>query len=172
MTKALQMMFAVDDIVNNYSYVFDENVLEHQKTLSSLPVEEAMDSISHFFEKNKFGCCIYCVTEFLKRFPEATYGFLPEENPYDNNNRSSSKVVAIVGDEVYDVVYGLEHKKDIYTRNCRINIYAYANMNLKEGESMIILPNPLEHKTENFINYFFNNAQSRVIGTKVTSYSA
>lgn len=169
MKRALKMMFYVEDIVNNYSYLLDEKVVEHQKSLTTMTVAEAMESISQFFNKNKAGCCIHCVTEFLRKFPEATYGFLPEENPFDNDRRTSSKVVAIVDDEVYDIVSSIENKNVIYTKSCRNYVYTYAKLNLKEGESMIILPNPREHLSENFIDYFFHNEEAKVIRSKLAS---
>lgn len=171
MTRPLEMMFTVDDIIHNFEYSFNETVREHQKTLFTLTVEEAMEELSRFFNENKYGCCIYAVNEFCKKFPEATFGYLPEENPYDNNKRTSYKVIAIVGDEVYDIVYGMEHQKDIFTRNCRIDVYSYANMNLQEGESLVMLPNPHYFMNNNFIEYFFHNEKSRCIGSVLHSNS-
>ena len=169
MTKTLEMLFYVEYIVNNYSYLLDEKVVEHQKSLSTMTVAEAMESISQFFNENNAGCCLYCVTEFLRKFPKATYAFLPAENPFDDDRRSSSKVVAIVDDEVYDIVSIIENRNNIFTKNCRINVYSYANLNLKEGESMIILPNPRNHLTKNFVDYFFRNEDAKVIRSKSAS---
>lgn len=163
MTKPLKMMLTVDDIVYNFKYSLNKAVQEHQKTLFTLTVKEAMEELSRFFNENKYGCCIYAVNEFCKKFPEATFGYLPEENPYDNNKRTSYKVIAIVGDEVYDVVYGMENPKDISTRNCHIDIYSFAKKNLKIGESLVMLPNPHRFMKSNFMEYFFHNDESRSI---------
>lgn len=148
-----------EDIFTRYTYSFGEDVVKHQDTLDC-SVQEALQKISSFIDTTGYGCCLYIVTKFLEKCPEATFAYIPEENPYDNGKRTSSKTLAIINNRVYDIVEAVEHKaeysvEEAFARNCNIPIAEYCKKNLLPDEELTILRNPHECLEENFVRYFF-----------------
>ena len=160
MTKIAQMYLAVQEIAQTYCYSLDSEVVQHQNTLPGRTVEEAMKSIVNHLDSTGQGCCLYVVTKFLEEFPEATYGFIPEENPFQENRRTSNKVIAIYDDKVFDIVAAVERKKEPFKRFCNIPLAEYCEDHLLPGEQMTILPNPQGCLQQDFMEYFFKNANA------------
>ena len=160
MNTIKKMCSKVQEIAKTYIYALDSEIVQHQNSLPGRTVDDAMKSIVNHLDCTGQGCCLYVVTKFLESFPEATYGFIPEENPFQENRRTSNKVIAIYKGKVFDIVAAVEKKKEPVTKFCNIPLAEYCNNNLLDDECMTILPNPQENLKEDFMDYFFHTANA------------
>ena len=138
---------------------------DHQKTLTGLNVEDALESINKYTETYQEICCLYACVAFIMRFPEANahLAFSPEPNPFfPMPNRASSKVVLVLDGKVTDLVSMIGHKEDmafekLLDEYADISISDYCKKSLLEGESLVVLPYVNGHEKERFMDFFFSN---------------
>ena len=167
LTKVAKMFYTVADMTEQYSYSDTEEIRAHLNSLSELTVAEAMESLSDFFNKSKSGNSIYAVNEFIKKYPEFTFGIYGLNEEHQSIESIANRIIAIYQDNIYDVGTAIRrHNSDIYAKFCRISVYEFPGRYLSKGESIVKLSNPFLTPEMNFWEYLFNNPNKKFIVRK------
>lgn len=172
--KVAEMFYTVEDITNGYTYSDDADIHEYLDFVLTLPVAEAMESLSDFFNKSKRGNSIFAVNELIKNFPELTFGVYGSNTDLNDIRILSNKIVAINQNNtyhdnitVYDIGNALKyHGSRLYIDFCRLFVYDFSGKYLAKGESFIKLPKPYINTELTFEKYLFNNPDSEFIVKK------
>lgn len=174
MKEKVHIYNAFFHVLGRARYCLDEEVDKHQKTLTNLTLSEAQKSIIDFFYIHNKGCCLYFIATFISILKEYNidfqFAYIPEENPYDNNNRTSSKVIAYICIDNQEYIFDIaEAAKNLfkpgvtlYYDYCWISLDEYKKRVLLPGEVLTVLPKiTSENKNENFMDFFFSNKEAK-----------